>query len=252
MIMIKVEKLTKYFGNLKVLDEVSLEVKRGEVVVLIGPSGGGKSTLLRCIHLLEPISSGRIYVDGTLMGYHEVDGKLVRDSEKEMNLERSKIGMIFQSFNLFSHMTVLQNVMEGPVTVLKMPKQETREIALNHIRKVGLEDKIDSYPSRLSGGQKQRVAIARALAMDPKLLLFDEPTSALDPELVGEVLETMKQLASEGKTMLIVTHELGFAREVADRICFLYGGRILEEGPARELLSNPRKERTKNFLSVIL
>lgn len=251
-IMIKVENVSKWYGELQVLNNICLQVMEGEVVVLIGPSGSGKTTLLRCIHLLEPFSAGKIYVSETLMGYHEDKGKLRRDSEKELNRKRGNIGMIFQSFNLFSNMTVLQNVMEGPITVLRMPKDQARKIAIDLVRKVGLEDKIDNFPSRLSGGQKQRVAIARALAMDPKVLLIDEPTSSLDPELIEEVLDTLKRLASEGITMLIVTHELGFARDVADRICFFYEGQIHEEGPAKEFLSNPQKDRTRLFLKTIL
>jgi polar amino acid transport system ATP-binding protein len=252
-VMVKVEKVNKFFKKLHVLRDIDLEVHRGEVVVLIGSSGSGKTTLLRCINHLETIDSGCIYVDGDPIGCW-VDGKgsRCRDPERVLNKKRSRIGMVFQRFHLFSHMTALENVMLALRTVQKMPKEKAREIAIQQLRHVGLEDKMDAYPSRLSGGQQQRVAIARSLAMQPKLMLFDEPTSALDPELVGEVLETMTTLAREGMTMIVVTHEMGFAREVGDRILFLHDGIILEEGTPGEMLNNPKTGRAKAFLSKVL
>ncbi len=242
----------KRFGRLPVLRGVSLEVGRGEVVVLIGASGSGKTTLLRCINHLERLDSGRIYVDGELVGFREVNGRLREDSEKAVARKRSAIGMVFQRFNLFPHLTALGNVIEAPVHVRKLPRKDAEEQARAALAKVGLSDKADEHPSRLSGGQQQRVAIARALAMEPKLMLFDEPTSALDPELVGEVLEAMQALAQEGMTMIVVTHEMGFARGVADRVVFMDEGAVVEEGSPDEIYMNPRHERTKSFLSKIL
>jgi len=241
-VMIRVQNLKKRFGNLEVLKDISLEVKKGEVVVLIGASGSGKSTLIRCINFLEMKDGGEIFIEGE------------RIDPKKANLckVRQKVGMVFQHFNLFPHKTVLENVIEAPVIVRKMSKQEASREALELLRKVGLEEKANVYPSSLSGGQKQRVAIARSLAMKPDIMLFDEPTSALDPELVGEVLETMKQLAREGMTMIIVTHEMGFAREVADWVAFMDQGRILEWGPPQEIFNNPREERTREFLNRVL
>jgi polar amino acid transport system ATP-binding protein len=252
-VMVKVEKVNKYFKKLHVLRDIDMEVHRGEVVVLIGSSGSGKTTLLRCINHLEAIDSGCIYVDGEPIGcWVDAKGARCRDPERVLNKKRSRIGMVFQRFHLFSHMTVLENVMLALRTVQKMPKEKAREIAIQQLKHVGLEAKMDAYPSRLSGGQQQRVAIARSLAMQPKLMLFDEPTSALDPELVGEVLETMTNLAREGMTMIVVTHEMGFAREVGNRILFLHDGIILEEGSPEEILNNPKTERAKGFLSKVL
>jgi len=240
--IISIENLCKSFGNLKVLDDVSLAVLPGEVVVIIGPSGSGKSTLLRCIKNLERPENGGIFVEGRPL---EAESRSFKALQQE-------IGMVFQHFNLFPHMTAIGNVMEGPVTVKKMPRKEAEEIAIDLLSKVGLADKRDEYPSRLSGGQKQRVAIARALAMQPKVMLFDEPTSALDPELVGEVLSVMKSLAKYGMTMMVVTHEMGFAREVADRVVFMDGGRILEEDAPLNIFKAPRHERTRSFLEKII
>jgi len=250
--MIHIERVAKSFGGLQVLHDIDLEVKAGEVVVLIGASGSGKTTLLRCINCLEHIDRGRIYVDGVPMGVHDESGTFKPDPERLLNQKRAQIGMVFQRFNLFAHMTALQNVTLAPMMVKKLPRQEAEHLGTRLLAKVGLSDKRNTYPSKLSGGQQQRVAIARALAMSPKLMLFDEPTSALDPELVGEVLETMKQLAEEGMTMLVVTHEMGFAREVADRICFLHEGGILEEGLPEQLFGHPQHERTRAFLSKVL
>ncbi len=251
--MIVAENICKSFGKLQVLKDVSLTVKQGEVVVIIGPSGSGKSTFLRCLNYLETIDSGYITVDNQPVGKVRLpDGRLVDDQRKNVYKLRSQIGMVFQRFNLFPHLTVLKNVMEGPVTVSKIPKEEAKKRAMELLAKVGLADKADCYPSQLSGGQQQRVAIARALAMQPKAMLFDEPTSALDPELVGEVLEVIKNLAREGMTMVVVTHEMGFAREVADRVIFMDGGRILEEATPEVIFTNPRHPRTREFLSKIL
>jgi polar amino acid transport system ATP-binding protein len=252
-LMVKVERVNKYFKKLHVLRDIDMEVHKGEVVVLIGASGSGKTTLLRCINHLETIDRGCIYVDGEPIGcWVNEKGVACRDPERILNLKRSRIGMVFQKFNLFAHMTVLENVMLALTTVQKMPREKAREIGLHQLKHVGLQDKTDAYPSRLSGGQQQRVAIARSLAMQPKLMLFDEPTSALDPELVGEVLETMTNLAKEGMTMIVVTHEMGFAREVGDRILFLDDGLILEQGTPEEILNNPKTERAKAFLSKVL
>ena len=240
--MVKVEGLHKRFGKLEVLKGIDLEVSEGEVVVIIGPSGSGKSTLLRCVNFLEKSQMGKIYIDE----------ELVERKPKMINKMRQNVGMVFQHFNLFPHMTVLGNVIEGPIQVKGMRREEAVKFGVDLLVKVGLADKKDTYPAMLSGGQKQRVAIARALAMQPDVMLFDEPTSALDPELVGEVLSVMKELANEGMTMLVVTHEMGFAREVADRVIFMDEGVIVEEAKPDEIFNNPRNERTKLFLGKIL
>lgn len=250
--MVDAQSVHKYFHNNEVLRGVSMQIKKGEVVVVIGPSGSGKTTFLRCINHLEKINKGRIYIEGELIGYREEDGKLVEDNEKNIAHMRSEIGMVFQRFNLFPHMTALQNVMEAPVQVKGQAPEEAERRARELLVKVGLAEKADAYPARLSGGQQQRVAIARALAMDPKLMLFDEATSALDPELVGEVLKVMRQLALEGMTMMVVTHEMSFARDVADRVVFMDGGVIVEEGKPADIFSNPREERTRSFLRKVL
>ena len=242
----------KRFGRLEVLRGVDMDVARGEVVVLIGPSGSGKTTFLRCINHLERVDGGKIYVDGELVGYREKNGRLVEDREAEVARKRAAIGMVFQRFNLFPHLTALGNVVEAPLRVKKLPRREAGELGRELLGKVGLADKLDAYPAQLSGGQQQRVAIARALAMQPKLMLFDEATSALDPELVGEVLEVMKSLAREGMTMIVVSHEMGFTREAADRIVFMDEGVIVEEGPPEELFARPLQPRTQAFLSKIL
>jgi len=250
--MVRAEKLVKRFGSLTVLNGIDLSVKRGQVVVIIGPSGSGKTTLLRCINHLEKIDSGRIYIEGEMMGYREVNGRLVEDREATIARIRSQIGFVFQRFNLFPHMTALENVIEAPIHVLHQNRAEVKERALALLEKVGLADKADAYPHRLSGGQQQRVAIARALAMNPKLMLFDEATSALDPELVGEVLKVMDQLAKEGMTMVVVTHEMGFAREVADEVIFMDKAVIVEEGSPEQIFDHPQNERTREFLRMIL
>jgi polar amino acid transport system ATP-binding protein len=242
----------KRFGRLEVLRGVTMDVARGEVVVLIGASGSGKTTFLRCINHLERVDGGRIYVDGELVGYREKNGRLREDSERAVARKRSAIGMVFQRFNLFPHLTALGNVIEAPIRVKKVPRKEAQEMGRDVLEKVGLADKVSAYPSQLSGGQQQRVAIARALAMHPKLMLFDEPTSALDPELVGEVLDVMKSLAREGMTMIVVSHEMGFAREVADRVVFMDEGVVLEEGAPEEMFVRPQQPRTQAFLSKIL
>ncbi len=239
--ILRIENLHKYFGKLHVLKGIDLTVEKGEVLVVIGPSGSGKSTLLRCINHLEDYQDGRIYFEGKLV-----------DKKTDLNRVRSKIGMVFQQFNLFPHLSVLENLTLAPVKVLGMDEKEAQEKARKLLERVGLLDKIDSYPSKLSGGQQQRVAIARALMMDPDIMLFDEPTSALDPELVYEVLEVMKYLAESGMTMIVVTHEMGFAKEVADRVMFMNDGIIVEEAPPDEFFSNPKNERTKEFLKRIL
>ncbi|MBV9710722.1 MAG: amino acid ABC transporter ATP-binding protein [Ktedonobacteraceae bacterium] len=246
--MVRGEKIVKRFGSLTVLDGVDLSVKRGQVVVIIGPSGSGKTTLLRCINHLEKIDGGRIYIEDELIGYREVDGQLVEDKEANIARIRAQVGFVFQRFNLFPHKTALQNVMEAPIHVLRQPVAEVRERSMDLLDKVGLSEKADVYPHKLSGGQQQRVAIARALAMNPKLMLFDEATSALDPELVGEVLKVMKQLAEEGMTMVVVTHEMGFAREVADHVIFMDKAQIVEQGPPEQLFDTSENERTRNFL----
>jgi polar amino acid transport system ATP-binding protein len=250
--LVRVENVYKSFGHLEVLKGIELTVGAGEVAVVVGPSGSGKSTLLRCINHLEKINAGRIWVDGELIGYRERGGKLHELREREVAAQRRSIGMVFQQFNLFPHMTVLENVMEAPVRLRRAPKAAVRERAHQLLERVGLEDKIGSYPAQISGGQQQRVAIARALAMQPKLMLFDEPTSALDPELVGEVLDVMKDLARDGMTMIVVTHEIGFAREVGDSLVFMDDGYVLEAGPPREVLANPQHERTQAFLAKVL
>ncbi|WP_313801034.1 amino acid ABC transporter ATP-binding protein [Cytobacillus sp.] len=241
-IMINIEKLNKSFGDLHVLKDIDMTVKQSEVVCLIGASGSGKSTLLRCINFLEIKDSGLVMIGG----------EKIEKETHDLNEVRAKVGMVFQHFNLFPHKTVLENVMEAPIYVKKRPKEEVKEEAKALLKKVGLSDKEYVYPSKLSGGQKQRVAIARALAMKPEIMLFDEPTSALDPELVGEVLTTMKELAEEGMTMVVVTHEMGFAREVADWAVYMHEGRIVEVGHPMQLFSSPKEERTKNFLDSVL
>jgi polar amino acid transport system ATP-binding protein len=240
--ILRIEHLSKWYGDLQVLKHIDLEVMQGEVVVIIGASGSGKSTLLRCINFLEKAKAGKIHIEG----------KRIRNQEKQLNKVRQELGMVFQQFNLFPHMTVAGNVMEGLVHVKGMPKARARERAEELLAKVGLEEKADVYPAMLSGGQKQRVAIARALAMEPKIMLFDEPTSALDPELVGEVLNVMTSLAKDGMTMVVVTHEMWFAKEVADRVVFMDDGVILEEGPPEKMFEAPEQERTKEFLRQIL
>ncbi|CAM5277306.1 amino acid ABC transporter ATP-binding protein [Mycolicibacterium aubagnense] len=250
--MVRAEQVCKSFGALQVLKGITLEVDRGQVLVLVGPSGSGKSTFLRCINHLEQVSAGRLYVDDQLVGYRERGGKLHELPAKEAARQRRDVGMVFQHFNLFPHRTALENIVEAPVHV----KGVKRDVAVSRARdlldQVGLSSKADAYPAQLSGGQQQRVAIARALAMEPKLMLFDEPTSALDPELVGEVLSVMKKLAQQGMTMVVVTHEMGFAREVADQLVFMDGGVVVERGAPREVMANPQHERTKAFLSKVM
>ncbi|HEY3464097.1 MAG TPA: amino acid ABC transporter ATP-binding protein [Amycolatopsis sp.] len=250
--VVSAQKICKSFGSVDVLKGIDLEVHEREVLCLIGPSGSGKSTLLRCINHLEKIDAGRLYVDGVLVGYKERGDKLHELREKEVAFQRKDIGMVFQRFNLFPHMTALENVMEAPIQVRREPKAQVRQRALELLDRVGLGDKAKNYPAQLSGGQQQRVAIARALAMKPKLMLFDEPTSALDPELVGDVLGVMKQLAKDGMTMVVVTHEMQFAREVADKVLFMDGGVVVEEGPPDQVIGNPREDRTKSFLARVL
>ncbi|MEO5311060.1 amino acid ABC transporter ATP-binding protein [Corynebacterium sp. c24Ua_83] len=250
--MISIQDVWKRYGRLDVLKGIDLEVPRGGVTCLIGPSGSGKSTLLRCVNHLEKVTSGRIEVDGELIGYREKNGSLYELTPKQAAAQRVDIGMVFQHFNLFTHRTVLENIIEAPVQVRGENKDEAIEHARKLLDQVGLAHKADAYPVQLSGGQQQRVAIARALAMRPKLMLFDEPTSALDPELVGEVLNVMRHLADDGMTMLVVTHEMGFAREVADEVAFMDGGVIVEHGPSAEVIGNPQHERTQEFLSSLL
>jgi polar amino acid transport system ATP-binding protein len=250
--MVKAENVHKSFGHVEVLKGIDLEVVNGEVLCLLGPSGSGKSTFLRCINHLERVNGGRLSVDGRLIGYREEDGKLHEMHEREVAAQRRDIGMVFQRFNLFPHMTALENVMEAPVQVRGDSKAAARQQALKLLDRVGLAERAGNYPAELSGGQQQRVAIARALAMKPKLMLFDEPTSALDPELVGEVLDVMKDLAREGMTMIVVTHEIGFAREVADTVVFMDGGVIVEAGKPADVLGNPQHVRTQAFLSKVL
>jgi polar amino acid transport system ATP-binding protein len=250
--MVEAENVYKSFGRLEVLKGIDLVVAQQEVFCIIGPSGSGKSTFLRCINHLEKIDAGRLRVDGELVGYHEKGGLLHEMREREVAAQRQKIGMVFQSFNLFPHMTVLGNVMEAPLNVRGESKSVVQERAVALLERVGLKDKINNYPSQLSGGQQQRVAIARALAMEPALMLFDEPTSALDPELVGEVLDVMRKLAEDGMTMIVVTHEMNFAREVGDTLVFMDGGVVVETGHPREVLGNPQHARTKAFLSKVL
>lgn len=240
--MIKVENLHKHFGKLEVLKGIDYEIAEKEVVCVIGPSGSGKSTFLRCLNLLEEVTDGAIYIDGVK----------INDPKTNINEIRTEVGMVFQQFNLFPHMSVLDNVTMAPIQVRKMNKADAEKLAVELLAKVGLREKADSYPQQLSGGQQQRVAIARALAMKPKIMLFDEPTSALDPEMVKEVLEVMKNLAKEGMTMFVVTHEMGFAREVSDRVLFMDGGYIVEQGPPDQIFGNPQNERTKAFLGQVL
>jgi polar amino acid transport system ATP-binding protein len=251
-VVVDAQHVDKWFGKLHVLQDVSLQVKRQEVVVVLGPSGSGKTTFIRCVNHLEKIQGGRIFVNGHLIGYREVDGKLVEDKEANIARQRQEIGMVFQRFNLFPHKTALENIVEAPTQVRGMPQAEALEIGKALLTRVGLAAKADSYPAQLSGGQQQRVAIARALAMKPALMLFDEPTSALDPEMIGEVLEVMKELAREGMTMIVVTHEMGFAKEVADRVVMMDEGVVVEEGTPEHFFANPTHERTKSFLSKIL
>jgi polar amino acid transport system ATP-binding protein len=250
--MVRVDNVHKSFGRNEVLRGIDLEVAHGEVCCMIGPSGSGKSTILRCLNHLEKINAGRIWIDGQLIGYRERGGKLHEMKEKDVAAQRRGIGMVFQRFNLFPHMTALANVMEAPLRVSGVSRSESRKRAHALLERVGLKDKVNSYPGQLSGGQQQRVAIARALAMQPKLMLFDEPTSALDPELVGEVLDVMQDLARDGMTMVVVTHEIGFAREVGHKLVFMDGGVIVESGPPREVIANPQHARTKSFLAKVL
>src|SRR4051794_25772223 len=250
--MVKARGVRKHFGSLQVLKGINLEVAPKEVVCLIGPSGSGKSTFLRCVNHLEKIDGGRLYVDGELVGYRQQEDKVYELKESQVARKRSEIGMVFQRFNLFPHMTALGNVVEAPIRVKGVNKREAVSHGRELLERVGLSDKIDEYPARLSGGQQQRVAIARALAMSPKLMLFDEVTSALDPELVKEVLDVMRSLAREGMTMIVVTHEMGFAADVGDRVVFMDDGVIVEEGPAKDVIENPKEERTKRFLGLVL
>ena len=250
--MVRAEQVCKNFGSLRVLKGIDLEVAAGEVLCLVGPSGSGKSTFLRCINHLERVDAGRLYVDGELVGYREKGDKLFEISPKQAARQRRDVGMVFQHFNLFLHRTALENVIEAPMLVKGQSRGEATERARDLLAKVGLAAKADAYPAQLSGGQQQRVAIARALAMDPKLMLFDEPTSALDPELVGEVLGVMRDLADAGMTMVVVTHEMGFAREVADTVAFMDDGVVVESGTPADVLTSPSHQRTKDFLSKIL
>ena len=250
--MVKAEQVYKSFGALDVLKGIDLEVARGEVMCLIGASGSGKSTFLRLINHLEKLDAGRLSVDGELVGYREQGNKLYELKDKEICSQRAQIGMVFQRFNLFPHLSVRDNITIGPVKVKGQSVSDARDRAAALLERVGLSEKIDAFPSQLSGGQQQRVAIARALAMDPKLMLFDEPTSALDPELVGEVLDVMRKLADEGMTMVVVTHEMGFAREVGDSLVFMDDGQIMDKGNPREILANPQNERLRSFLSKVL
>ena len=250
--MVDAQSIDKSYGSHKVLKDVSISVKPGEVACIIGPSGSGKSTFLRCINHLEKIDAGRIFVDGMIMGYREAHGKLYELHESEADVQRRDIGMVFQRFNLFPHMTALENVISGLIHVKKVDKREAELEGQALLERVGLTNKASHFPSQLSGGQQQRVAIARALAMKPKLMLFDEPTSALDPELVGDVLAVMKDLAASGMTMIVVTHEMGFAREVADALYFMDEGVVIESGTPEQVLGNPREDRTKEFLSKVL
>jgi polar amino acid transport system ATP-binding protein len=250
--MIRADGVHKSFGHLEVLKGINLTVDAGQVVVIIGPSGSGKSTFLRCLNHLEDVDKGRIYIDGQLMGYRDVNGRIKPDTQRNIARMRAEVGMVFQRFNLFPHMTALENIIEAPIHVRKVPRAVALERARMLLAKVGLLDKGDSYPSQLSGGQQQRVAIARALAMEPKVMLFDEPTSALDPELVGEVLNVMRDLAKDGMTMVVVTHEMNFAREVGDAVLFMDGGIVVEQGPPEEIFRAPSHERTQLFLRSVL
>ena len=250
-VIVKIEQVHKHFGKLHVLRGIDLDVTAGEVVCVLGPSGSGKSTLLRCINHLERIDGGRISVDGIPIGYRLVGGRLHEMKEDEIATQRSTIGMVFQRFNLFPHMTVLDNITIGPTVVKGVASSTAQAKARELLERVGLAEKAAAYPAQLSGGQQQRVAIARALAMDPSVILFDEPTSALDPELVGDVLDVMKDLARSGITMIVVTHEIGFARDVADRVVFMDEGRVIEQGTPDDVLGNPREERTRSFLAKV-
>jgi polar amino acid transport system ATP-binding protein len=251
-LMVDARSVRKRYGSNEVLAGVSLSVEKGEVLCIIGPSGSGKSTFLRCLNHLESINGGRIYVNGELMGYRQVGNVLHEMNPKDIAKARQAIGMVFQRFNLFPHLTALQNIIEAPIGVAGMNAEEAKALGLELLEQVGLADKGDHYPSQLSGGQQQRVAIARALAMKPKLMLFDEPTSALDPELVGDVLDVMKNLAKAGMTMIVVTHEMGFAKEVADKVVFIDKGQIVEVGTPKQVLDNPQEARTKAFLNKVL
>jgi polar amino acid transport system ATP-binding protein len=251
-VMVRAEGVRKSFGPLEVLCGINLEVTRGEVMCIVGPSGSGKSTFLRCVNHLEKINAGKLYVDGDLVGYRRVGARLYELREREVARKRAEIGMVFQRFNLFPHMTALENIVEAPVRVKGEPRGEVRERAVQLLARVGLAGREKAYPNQLSGGQQQRVAIARALAMRPKLMLFDEPTSALDPELVGEVLDVMRGLAEDGMTMMVVTHEMGFAREVGNALVFMDEGVVVESGPPREVIASPREERTQRFLRAVL
>lgn len=251
-VMVDARSVRKSYGSNVVLNGVSLTVEQGEVLCIIGPSGSGKSTFLRCLNHLESINGGRIYVNGELMGYRQVGNVLHEMKSKDIAKARQGIGMVFQRFNLFPHLTALQNIIEAPIGVAGMNPEEAKALGLELLEQVGLGDKGDHYPSQLSGGQQQRVAIARALAMKPKLMLFDEPTSALDPELVGDVLDVMKNLAKAGMTMIVVTHEMGFAKEVADKVVFIDKGQIVESGAPKQVLDNPQEARTKAFLNKVL
>ena len=250
--LLRLENIHKNFGDLEVLKGIDLTLEKGKKVAVIGPSGCGKSTLLRCINYMEIPSSGHVYMEGELFGERKIENTFGKLSSKELAKQRSQIGMVFQSFNLWPHLTAINNVALGPTVVNQMPKNEAYELAKSMIEKVHLTSKINEYPERLSGGQQQRVAIARALAQQPKLMLFDEPTSALDPELIGEVLNVIQELASEGRSMVLVTHEINFARELADHIIFLHDGIIIEEGPPSEVIDNPKNERLKTFLNQIV
>jgi polar amino acid transport system ATP-binding protein len=251
-IMVDARSVKKKYGSNEVLAGVTLSVEQGEVLCIIGPSGSGKSTFLRCLNHLESINGGRIYVNGELMGYRQVGNVLYEMKPKDIAKQRQAIGMVFQRFNLFPHLTALQNIIEAPIGVAGLDPEEAKALGLELLKQVGLGDKGDHYPAQLSGGQQQRVAIARALAMKPKLMLFDEPTSALDPELVGDVLDVMKNLAKAGMTMIVVTHEMGFAREVADKVVFIDKGQIVESGTPKQVLDNPKEARTKAFLNKVL
>ncbi|MGV6395624.1 amino acid ABC transporter ATP-binding protein [Pseudomonas caspiana] len=250
--IVKAVDVNKFFGDFQALKNVNLEIPHGEVLCIIGPSGSGKSTLLRCINQLEKVDEGGLWVDDEILGFRTDGHKLVELSDVQIARQRLKTGMVFQRFNLFAHMTVLENIIEGPSQVLRQPVDDCRELAMELLKRVGLESKANAYPIELSGGQQQRVAIARALAMRPKLMLFDEPTSALDPELVGEVLSVMRDLAKSGMTMVVVTHELGFAREVANRVVFMDAGQIIETGAPEDVLMNPRNQRTQDFIAAVL
>jgi polar amino acid transport system ATP-binding protein len=251
-LMVDARSVRKRYGSNEVLGGVSLSVEKGEVLCIVGPSGSGKSTFLRCLNHLESINGGRIYVNGELMGYRQVGNVLYEMKPKDIAQARQAIGMVFQRFNLFPHLTALQNIIEAPIGVLGLDPEQAKALGLELLAQVGLADKGDHYPAQLSGGQQQRVAIARALAMKPKLMLFDEPTSALDPELVGDVLDVMKNLAKAGMTMIVVTHEMGFAREVADKVVFIDKGQIVESGTPKQVLDNPQEARTKAFLNKVL